>query len=186
MWENGDSVRYYVNKKQGDGTRYLSRYTYGLVRGSIQDGPGANVIWNITNVTRSDRRYHCMTTAYAKAASENPDVQAKLYSYYPERRRGEDVRKDIYDYLISSGFSADMTNEEYINFTVRYRGLAIPSARDVDSEGLQQGKKLPEEMGRATCHCPTWTTSEDKIRNPSNFFVGACISLLSYYPHQKI
>ena len=69
---------------------------------------------------------------------------------------------------------------------VWHRGLAVPSARDADSKEFQQGKKLFEEMGCATCHRPTWTTGEDQIRDPNNFFVGARASLLPRYPHQKI
>ncbi len=186
VWKDGDFARYYTNTKQGDGTKYLPRYTYGLTRGSIQDGPGANAIWNITNVTRSDRRYHYMTPAYAQVASEDPEVQAKFYTYYPEWRKSGDVKKDIYDYLTSSELPADMTDEEYIDFMVWHRGLAVPSARDADSKEFQQGKKLFEEMGCATCHRPTWTTGEDQIRDPNNFFVGARASLLPRYPHQKI
>ena len=54
-WKEG---AYYSNSKQGDGTKYVRRYTYAMSRGPLLDAAGANAIWNITNVTRSDRRYH--------------------------------------------------------------------------------------------------------------------------------
>ena len=62
IW-NGSDFIYYTNNVQGDGTKYVRRYTYALSRANLQDGAGANAIWNITNVTRSDRRYHYMTAA---------------------------------------------------------------------------------------------------------------------------
>lgn len=72
IFANGEWTSLY---KGLTGKQYPKRYTYALTRSSIQDGPGANAIWNITNVTRSDRRYHYMTDTYAKTASKDPDVQ---------------------------------------------------------------------------------------------------------------
>ena len=62
IFANGEWTSLY---KGLTGKQYPKRYTYALTRSSIQDGPGANAIWNITNVTRSDRRYHYMTDTYA-------------------------------------------------------------------------------------------------------------------------
>ena len=45
----------------------LKRFTYAMTRGSLQDGAGANAVWNITNVTRSDRHWLYTTPAWAKA-----------------------------------------------------------------------------------------------------------------------
>ena len=50
-----------------------------LTRGPIMDGAGANAIWNITNVTRSDRKSHYLDlngTIYADYASKDPEAQA--------------------------------------------------------------------------------------------------------------
>ena len=52
----------------------LKRFTYAMTRGTLQDGAGANAIWNITNVTRSDRHWLYTTPAWAKAQSEDEDV----------------------------------------------------------------------------------------------------------------
>ena len=41
----------------------LKKFTYAMTRGSLQDGAGANAIWNITNVTRSDRHWLYTTPA---------------------------------------------------------------------------------------------------------------------------
>lgn len=56
FFKNGQWNSMYANTLQGDGTKYVRRCTYALSRGPLQDGAGANAIWNITNVTRSDRR----------------------------------------------------------------------------------------------------------------------------------
>lgn len=186
IWAGGDFASYYTNTLQGDGTKYVKRYTYALTRGSIQDGPGANAIWNITNVTRSDRRYHYMTAAYALTASNDPDVQAKFYSYYPQWNKTGDVKTDIYNYLMSSELPAEMTDDEYINLMVWHRGLAVPSARDVNTDEFRRGKELFTQLGCAACHRPSWTTGDDVIRDPNNFFVGARAAKLPRYPHQTI
>ena len=186
IWNNGNFVSYYTNSLQGDGTPYVRRFTYALSRGPLQDAAGANAIWNITNVTRSDRRYHYMTAAYANVASKDPDVQAKFYTYYPEWNKTGNVETDIYNYLMGNDLPADMTDQEYIDLMVWHRGLAVPSARDVNSEAFQRGKELFSQMGCAACHRPSWTTGNDDIVDPAKFFVGERASMLPRYPNQKI
>ena len=51
----------------GEGKKMVKRFTYALTRATLQDGPGANAIWNITNVTRPDRPKLYTTTAWADA-----------------------------------------------------------------------------------------------------------------------
>ncbi len=186
IWANGNFVSYYTNTLQGDGTKYARRFTYALSRGPLQDAAGANAIWNITNVTRSDRRYHYMTAAYAKVASKDPDVQAKFYSYFPEMNKTGNVETDIYNYLMGKDLTPEMTDQEYIDLMAWHRGLAVPAARDVNSTEFQRGKQLFNEIGCAYCHRPSWTTGDDIIRDPSNFFVGNRANMLPRYPHQTI
>lgn len=186
IWANGNFVSYYTNTLQGDGTKYARRFTYALSRGPLQDAAGANAIWNITNVTRSDRRYHYMTAAYAKVASKDPDVQAKFYSYFPEMNKTGNVETDIYNYLMGKDLTPEMTDQEYIDLMAWHRGLAVPAARDVNSTEFQRGKQLFSEIGCAYCHRPSWTTGDDIIRDPSNFFVGNRANMLPRYPHQTI
>jgi len=186
IWGGSDFSSYYVNNVQGDGTKYVKRYTYALTRGSIQDGPGANAIWNITNVTRSDRPYHYMTAAYAQTAAADPEVQAKFYSYYPEWNKTGNPAEDIYNFLMSKELQPEMTDQEYIDLMAWHRGLAVPSARDVNTTDFKRGMELFSELGCATCHRPSWTTGADEIRDPNNFFVGARASMLPRYPYQTI
>jgi hypothetical protein len=57
----------------------VRRYTYAMSRGPILDAAGANAIWNITNVTRSDRRYEYLDLAglyCATKSSQDKQVQA--------------------------------------------------------------------------------------------------------------
>ena len=186
IWANGNFVSYYTNTLQGDGTKYARRFTYALSRGPLQDAAGANAIWNITNVTRSDRHYHYMTAAYAKVASKDPDVQAKFYSYFPEMNKTGNVETDIYNYLMGKDLTPEMTDQEYIDLMAWHRGLAVPAARDVNSTEFQRGKQLFSEIGCAYCHRPSWTTGDDIIRDPNNFFVGNRANMLPRYPHQTI
>ena len=52
----------------------VKRFTYALTRASLQDGPGANAIWNITNVSRPDRPNLYTTKAWAEAMASNKEV----------------------------------------------------------------------------------------------------------------
>ena len=185
IWTGSDFV-YYTNTTQGDGTKYVRRYTYALSRANLQDGAGANAIWNITNVTRSDRRYHYMTAAYATVASKDPEVQSEFYKYFPKQKVTGDPETDIYNYLMSKTLDVEMTDQEYIDLMAWHRGLAVPAARNVTSAEFQRGKELFSEIGCAYCHRPSWTTGDDVIRDPNNFFVGSYADMLPRYPHQTI
>jgi len=157
--------------KEVDGTSHPGRYTYGLTRGTLQNGPGANAIWNITNVTRSDRRYHYITEAYAVAMSKNTSIQNELGK----------TEQEIYDYLMSKELAPEMTDREYIELMVWHRGLAVPAGRNLDDPVVQKGKKNFLEAGCATCHRPSWTTGKDEYSGDP-----MVKGKLPRYPYQKI
>ena len=195
IYSGGQWQSQYSNTKQGNGEKHPFRYTYALSRGALQDGPGANAIWNITNVTRSDRRYHYMTAAYATTASKDPEVQAVFYDYFPEYRTDAGVEKDIYNYLMGEYtdeygknvpvVGAEMSDEDYVDFMIWHRGLAVPAARDLDDPQVQLGRKLFREIGCATCHRPSWKTGDDVLNDPNNYF-NRGDARLPKYPHQTI
>lgn len=166
-------------------TNHPLRFTYALSRGPLQDAAGVNAIWNITNVTRSDRRYHYMTQAYADVASRDPEVQALFYSYFPDWNKTGNVQADIVNYLMNKELPVEMTDDDYVDFMIWHRGLAVPAARDLDNPDVQLGKKLFTEIGCATCHRPSWTTGDDIFTDPNGFFKDGD-SRLPRYPHQKI
>ncbi|MDR1525734.1 MAG: hypothetical protein LBS79_10865, partial [Tannerella sp.] len=186
FFAGGEWTRQYSNTLQGNGEQHPFRYTYALSRGPLQDAAGANAIWNITNVTRSDRHYHYMTKTYAAVASRDPDVQARFYELFPKYSLTGDVEKDIYNYLVAPTADApEMTDEEYVDFMVWHRGLAVPAARNLDDEEIRTGRKLFRETGCATCHRPSWTTGEDNFTDPALFFRNSDVRL-PQYPNQKI
>lgn len=190
FFKDGEWVKQYSNTVQGNGEQHPYRFTYALSRGALQDGPGANAIWNITNVTRSDRRYHYMTKAYAVTASQDPDVQAGFYhfidTYFPDYS-GEwntgDVEQDIYNFLMNQELPVEMTDEEYTDLMIWHRGLAVPAARDLSDPQVQQGRELFREIGCASCHRPSWKTGPDNYNDPNLFFKG---TELPRYPEQTI
>ena len=187
IFQNGEWVSQYSNNRPGDGgtgEKHPYRFTYALSRGPLQDAAGSNAIWNITNVTRSNRRYHYMTQAYAEKASKDPEVQARFYDYFPERKTEAGVEQDIYNYLMATDLPAEMSDEYYTDLMVWHRGLAVPAARNLDDPTIQRGKQLFTEMGCSYCHRPTWTTGEDRYTDPSGFFTRG--TELPRYPHQKI
>lgn len=175
----GEWVKTYAN------TGHPLRFTYALSRGPLQDAAGANAIWNITNVTRGDRRYHYVTEAYALRAAADADVQQKFYEMFPAWKKSGDVSKDIYDYLMCKDLPAEMTDDDYVDFMIWHRGLAVPAARDLDKPSVVRGKQLFSEIGCATCHRPSWTTGDDNFTDPNGFFSNGD-ARLPRYPHQKI
>ena len=179
IFANGEWVKTYGN------TGHPLRYTYALSRGPLQDAPGSNAIWNITNVTRSNKRAHYMTTAYATVASRDPEVQEKFYAYFPEWNKTSNVEQDIYNYLTSTELPVEMSDEDYVNFMVWHRGLAVPAARNLSDITVQRGRQVFREIGCATCHRPSWTTGADRFTDPTGFFADGD-SRLPRYPYQKI
>ena len=197
IFANGDWTGQYANTAQGgDGTKYPYRYTYALSRGPLQDAAGANAFWNITNATRSDRRFHYLDAAgsYAQYASQDPDIQVGFPSYIAKVSTPEEhpewftdnVADNIYNYLTSKTLPVEVSDQDYIDLMVWHRGLAVPAARNVDDEDVLRGKELFSEIGCAYCHKPTWTTGDDEIRDPARFFTGDKAKQLPRYPHQKI
>ena len=162
------------------GTKKLKRFTYAMTRASLQDGAGANAIWNITNVSRSDRPYLYTTKAWAQAMSENPDViaaiQADPSSPYYADGTPEGIADAVLHLLDPStnqfdnewhNFEPEMGDEQYYNFLVWHRGLSIPRARDLNRPEVQRGKELFTEIGCASCHRPSWKTKSDNYWAPA-------------------
>lgn len=158
--------------QDNDGVRrHPGRYTYGLSRSTLQNGPGANAIWNITNVTRHDRQYNYITEAYARAMSKNTTVQTTLGK----------SESDIFNELMSKSLPAEMSEQEYTEFMVWHRGLAVPAARNLDDKEVQQGRAKFYEIGCTSCHRPSWKTGDDDYGGDDRIK-----GKLPRYPHQKI
>lgn len=184
IFQGGDWAKQYANSAQGgDGTKYPLRYTYAMIRGPLQDGAGANAFWNITNATRSDRRFHYLDGAgsYAKYSSKDPEVQAAFGEYIskldPNKEHPEwhvcdtlTMEQCIYNYLTSKTLPVEVSDQDYIDLMVWHRGLAVPAVRNVDDSDVLNGKELFTQIGCATCHRPSWKTGDDVIRDPANFF----------------
>lgn len=193
FYAGGAWVSPYKNTVQGDGTPYARRFTYALSRGPLQDAAGANAIWNITNVTRSDRRYHYLDAAgtYAEYSAKDPDVQAGFDDYLakvdPSRKHPEwwtgPIEDRIKSYLLSKDLDPEMTDDEYTDLMVWHRGLAVPAVRDIDDPDVIRGRELFAQIGCDYCHRPSWTTGPDNIADPAKFFKG---DELPRYPYQTI
>lgn len=223
FFKNGEWVKQYSNTKVTDvnpdfsdkGEQHPFRFTYALSRGPLQDAAGANAMWNITNVTRSNRRYHYLDTYFAsasgedktvyggsswvKASANDPEVQAGYQSYIEEVDPDKNhptwhaddytdktqVARAIAAYLASQELDVEMDDEDFIDFMVWHRGLAVPAARNVDDPDVIKGKELFEQIGCAYCHRPSWTTGDDNFYDPNGFFTKGD-SRLPRYPNQTI
>jgi CxxC motif-containing protein (DUF1111 family) len=169
----------------------LKRFTYAMTRGSLQDGAGGNAIWNITNVTRSDRHFLYTTPAWAKAMSEDQEVisyikqngQSPLSILHPYFANGTEqgiaervndilstssiAKKDVFEKYLLNGApyngQEEMNDKQFYQFMVWHRGLAVPAARNLDDPQVQQGKALFTQIGCAQCHRPSWRTGADNM-----------------------
>lgn len=175
-------------------SRMVKRFTYALTRATLQDGPGANAVWNITNVSRPDRPKLYTTSAWAQAMSENDEVISKIAAdptspYWASTN--EEIKEKVRN-LLDPGtnqfdnewhnFDPDMTTDQFYALMVWHRGLSIPRARNLNDPDVQRGKKVFMEIGCASCHRPSWKTGDD------NYWTPECIAdrPLPRYQNQTI
>ena len=166
----------------------VKRFTYAMTRGTLQDGAGANAIWNITNVTRSDRHWFYTTPHWAKAMSEDNEVidyiskhgadeSSLLHPYYASSKEG--IAEKVNDLLSISSIAGkekfenafvkgapyngeeEMSDKQFYQFMVWHRGLAVPAARNLDDAEVKKGKQLFMQIGCQYCHRPSWKTGSD-------------------------
>ena len=166
----------------------VKRFTYAMTRGTLQDGAGANAIWNITNVTRSDRHWFYTTPHWAKAMSEDNEVidyiskhgaeeNSLLHPYYASSKEG--IAEKVNDLLSISSIAGkekfenafvkgapyngeeEMSDKQFYQFMVWHRGLAVPAARNLDDAEVKKGKQLFMQIGCQYCHRPSWKTGSD-------------------------
>ncbi len=193
LYTNWGSDGYYADgSASSNATGPVKRFTYALTRGSLQDGPGANAIWNITNVTRPDRHYLYTTKAWAQKMSETPSVieyiqkngsdpsNPLLYPYYADGSAdsiayrvnmllGLNTKADtttFRQYFVDP-YGEEQTASQWYSFMVWHRGLSIPRARNLHTSEVQRGKELFMQWGCAECHRPKWQTTDDNYWLPS-------------------
>ncbi len=184
FWDNG--AKDFVTKD--DGTLALKnggivyKFDYALDRASVMSDAS---FWEVQNVTRDDFRSHYIPKEYWEFAAADPEVTSKFYEYYPEWNKTGNPAKDIITFGNATDLPVEMAESDYINYMVWHRGVGIPAARNTTTDDFKEGKKLFNEIGCAACHRPTWTTGEDKIRDPYNRFTAED-SRMVRYPKQKI
>jgi len=122
-----------------DGKKHLGKFTSHNARATLQNGPGFNGSWSVTNITREDR-----TKLFAK--QEWIDSQAEL---------GIDTA------MLTAEQPVEMTPEDHENLMIWSRGLAVPAARNLDDPIVQEGRKLFYKASCNECHKPSWTTEEN-------------------------
>lgn len=199
-----------LDKPQPDGSVRKGRFTYGLTRGTLQYGAGSNAVWNITNVTKegTNREHHSnyMTHFYADNASKDPEVLAALPNTYYKFLIGandEETSNKVYNYLMHNSTDGsrryegawmafkegeikdqkaqELAKQDYEDFMVWHRGLAVPAARNTDTEQFKRGMELFSQMSCDKCHRPTWTTGADDYVGDKDV-----AGKLPKYPYQKI
>lgn len=165
----------------------VKRFTYAMTRGSLQDGAGANAIWNITNVSRPDRPFLYTTVAWAKKMSQTKSVidairaEGAASPYFVDvDGNGAVTDAEISEAVLAllspstnqfdnkyHNFEPEMTADQFYDFMVWHRGLSIPRARNLQDKDVQRGKELFTQMGCAACHKPSWKTADDNYWSPA-------------------
>lgn len=204
MWDKANNTwASTAYQELSHGKKGIKRFNYQLSRASLQQD---YAIWEICNVTRKDLHYLYSTKAWAKANSENENVityimekgkdeNSLLHPYYGstkeetaqkvEKLLGLNSPEDApeYEKNFISRFGEEMNDQNYYDFMVWQRGLAIPRARNLHDPQIQQGKKVFMEIGCASCHRPSWKTGEDNYW--ATDFVNS-MGKLPTYPNQTI
>ncbi len=176
IWAGGDWASTGLN---ADGHPF--RLDYALDASSTQ---GNVSLWEVTNVVTDPFTYNYIPEAYFHTAANDPEVQATFYTNYPEQNITGNVATDIYNYLANPKIEMEMSSDDHYLLNLWIRGLAVPAARNLEDETVQQGRKLFREIGCATCHRPSWTTGDDQvIQDPYQVFSGR---EFPRYPNQKI
>lgn len=184
FWDN--DAKDFVKKE--DGTLALKnggivyKFDYALDRASVMSDAS---FWEVQNITRDDFRSHYIPKEYWQFAAQDPEVTSKFYETYPEWNLTGDPSKDIISFGNATNLPVEMKESDYINYMVWHRGVGIPAARNVNTTDFKEGKRLFAEIGCTACHRPSWTTGDDKIRDPYGRF-SAEDSRMVRYPHQKI
>lgn len=176
----------YADGGEYDGKSLIKRFTYALTRGSLQDGPGANAIWNITNVSRLDRPKLYSTKGWADCMANTPSVieaikkngadeSSRLHPYYADGT-DEGIKNAVATLLNPDtnqfdnsvyNFKPEQTMDQFYSFMVWHRGLSIPRARNLNDKDVQRGKTLFNQMGCASCHRARWQTTDDNYVTPN-------------------
>ena len=206
FWDKGANdfaaSAYYANFQAGangdgilaDGTHVargefkpVKRFTYAMTRGTLQDGAGANAIWNITNVTRPDRPFLYTTVAWARKMSQTKSVidairaeGAKSPYYVDVDGNGTVTDAEISEAVLAllspstnqfdnpyHNSEPEMTADQFYDFMVWHRGLSIPRARNLQKKEVQRGKEVFSKIGCAACHKPSWKTGKDNYWSPA-------------------
>ena len=161
------------------GKKMVKRFTYAMTRATLQDGPGANAIWNITNVTRPDRAKLYTTDAWATAMAHDKEVLENIKKDPTSpfwASTDEEISEKVQGLLSPNtnqfdnkwhNFQPEMSAEHFYEFMVWHRGLSIPRARNLNDSRVQQGKKIFMEIGCANCHRPSWKTGDDNYWTPN-------------------
>lgn len=157
------------------------RFDYACDFSKLQENVS---LWEVTNIITPMFRHFYIPEAYARTASQDADVTANFYKYYPEWNKTGNPSTDVYNYLTCQELDVEMDADASYDLMVWLRGLAVPAARNVTDSDFKRGQQLFSEMGCAACHRPSWTTGNDAVvADPYGIQAGKA---MPRYPNQKI
>ncbi len=128
----------WIKEEHLGGKPRLGRFTWHCTRATLTNGPGSNGLWNTQGINREGRRQLYQTQEWV-------DKQREL---------GLDVSQ------LEAEQPIEMSNKDFENFMIWHRGLAVPAARNLDKPRVQNGQRIFNEIGCASCHKPEWKTGE--------------------------
>lgn len=121
---------------QKSGKKRLGKFTWHCSRATLDDGPGSNGIYNTTNVSRFDRQ--------------------NLYGTKEWINKHKELGICVKDF--EKPQKPELSKEDFENFMIWHRGLAVPAARNLDDPDVLKGRDIFYEIGCVGCHKPEWKT----------------------------
>ena len=119
-----------------EGKKRLGKFAWHCLRATLDNGPGSNGLYNTTNVARRDRPHLYGTPEWVE---KHKSLGIEVAAF--EGRQ-----------------SPELSDEDYENFMIWHRGLAVPAARNLDRPDVQKGREIFFRIGCASCHKPEWKT----------------------------
>lgn len=124
-----------------DGKKHLGKFTWHNTRATLWNGPGANGIWNVPNLTHEERPKLFTTPEWIAKQAELGLDTAPLTGPQP----------------------VELTREDMENLRVWFSGLAVPAARNLGDPVVRRGKELFHAANCTACHKPSWVTGQSDL-----------------------
>lgn len=146
----------YIEEAHLGGEKRLGRFTWHNTRATIQNGPGYNGMHSIGNITRSDKQSLFANPLWIQHQLDLHEAGTITLS----DKQLATLENELLPADEKEALPIEINDEEFEQFMIWHRGLAVPAARNLDDPVVMQGKELFVQAKCAECHKPSWTTGD--------------------------